>query len=47
MRGAGPRRIAEEMYLAEGTVRNLLSGLYRKFDVYTQLELVSAVLHAN
>jgi DNA-binding CsgD family transcriptional regulator len=47
VRGAGPRRIAEEMYLAEGTVRNLLSGLYRKFDVHTQLELVSAILHAN
>ncbi len=44
VRGESPRRIAREMYLSEGTVRNLLSALYRKFSAHSQLELVSAVL---
>ena len=47
LRGESPRTIAQGMYLSQGTVRNALSALYRKFGVHTHLELVSAVLHAT
>jgi DNA-binding CsgD family transcriptional regulator len=47
VRGEAPRKIAQTMYLGEGTVRNILSALYRKFGVHSQLELVAVVLQAG
>jgi DNA-binding NarL/FixJ family response regulator len=40
-RGESASKIAAAMYLSQSTVRNHLSTLYRKFDVHSQLELVS------
>jgi PAS domain S-box-containing protein len=40
-RGESASKIAAAMYLSQSTVRNHLSTLYRKFNVHSQLELVS------
>jgi DNA-binding CsgD family transcriptional regulator/PAS domain-containing protein len=40
-RGESASKIAAAMFLSQSTVRNHLSQLYRKFNVHSQLELVS------
>jgi DNA-binding CsgD family transcriptional regulator len=41
--GQRVKEIAEEMYLSPSTVRNHLTGVFRKFHVHSQLELITAL----
>lgn len=40
MKGYNNREIAAELYIAEGTVRNYISNLYRKLDVVDRVQAI-------
>ena len=39
--------IAEAMYLSPSTVRNLLTAIFRKFRVHSQVELISKLKRSS
>lgn len=50
IKGHSNREIATQLHIAEGTVRNYISNLYSKLDVYDRVQAVihlQAVLRAN